>query len=760
MDSLLPDSILIGALKLEPIWSWWRVLGASGLLLTLAIIPYLTAQRHLSQSRRRLLLGLRLASALVLIAAMFRPAVLSEEDKDDSLVLFILADESRSMTTNDGPGGITRRQALLNTFQVSRETLEMLEGKVEIRWYNFAEGLRQVDQLSENAEGDFTQIGVTLRQLLDETREEKSYLGIVLLGDGAQRAVPPNDIDPRTQAELFARQRQIPIYTTTFGGVTIADSTKDLSVEDLLVDPLVFEKKAVPITAKIRINGAAGQKLSVRLLVENRSGVPIGQSGEMQPVEATGNAKSATTVQTTENQAVLPVELSFIPQVAGSYKIALEVVAIDGEMRKENNRLETVISVRKGGLNVAYFDKFRPEQKFIRHVNASDKIQLDYFPVRSGNEFQTKIDPVLFEPGKYDVYIIGDVPATVFGEPIISQLRSRIANDRVGFLMTGGAASFGPGGWGAPGLSLERYLPVKLSPEPAHSNKALKMVPTRQGLRDYVMRLDSPENNRQKWASLAPMAGANLLEKKNEAVAVLAESETDQIPLLFAHEVGGARIMAFGCDTTYQWYLAGQEAEHQQFWQQLILWLAHKEADDDLPVWVTVEPRNFSPDQKVPLRFGARNAEGQPLEGADFTIDILEPDGRHEVIKRANGGGENDLVLPPQKKPGDYWVRVSAVHNNQQPGPDAWTRYVVDARDLEMENPAADPQLMDDIARLTGGSAINAEELGNFLTRKLQDIEELRYERLSPLWDNWFFLLLFVLLVSVEWFFRKRFGLI
>ncbi|WP_155362703.1 hypothetical protein [Gimesia benthica] len=34
-----------------------------------------------------------------------------------------------------------------------------------------------------------------------------------------------------------------------------------------------------------------------------------------------------------------------------------------------------------------------------------------------------------------------------------------------------------------------------------------------------------------------------------------------------------------------------------------------------------------------------------------------------------------------------------------------------------------------------------------------------RYRRIS-LWDNWYFLLLFVLLISLEWFLRKKKGLV
>ena len=85
---------------------------------------------------------------------------------------------------------------------------------------------------------------------------------------------------------------------------------------------------------------------------------------------------------------------------------------MDGELKLTNNRRETLLTVQKGGVNVAYFDTVRDEQEAIRQIGESRQIQLDYFWVRSG-EFatQSRIDPSIFDPGRYDVFIIGDVKA-------------------------------------------------------------------------------------------------------------------------------------------------------------------------------------------------------------------------------------------------------------------------------------------------------------------------------------------------------------
>ena len=48
--------------------------------------------------------------------------------------------------------------------------------------------------------------------------------------------------------------------------------------------------------------------------------------------------------------------------------------------------------------------------------------------------------------------------------------------------------------------------------------------------------------------------------------------------------------------------------------------LARKELEGDQPVWVLVEPRNFSPQAAVSVEFGARDETRRPVADADFNI--------------------------------------------------------------------------------------------------------------------------------------------
>ena len=739
-------------------------------LLLVVVVTYPPRVRHLSVGWGRLLLGLRLLAALVLVFAMLRPALRFTETDTESAQLLIVTDVSASMATPDGPGGTTRREALLQTLAEAESVLQELAERVDVRFVDFAEEMTAVDGPQESAEGSFTAIGPTI----DEIRREdtgKRLFAVMLMSDGAQRAVAPFDLDPRTAARTFAEQRGVPIHTVTYGTSDPSTGVLDLSVEDLLVDPVTFEKKSVPVQAQVRLLGAAGQRVRIRLLQENRQGLAPGTTGPLEPVPFLSGSKPAEEITPQSNDQTVSVELSLVATTPGEYKIAVEAVPLEGELKTTNNRLESLLTVRKGGLKVAFFDTIgRSEPKFVNELNATAKIELDWQVMLPGRlAARTEINPSLFDPGQYDVYVIGDVPASAFRQgqgDLLRELEARV-NDGAGLMMIGGQHSFGPGGYGA--TPLADLLPVVMSPgetipedatDPgAHYQRRLQMLPERSGLRHYVMNVD-PRDNAGAWEDLPPLLGANRLIPK-ETADVLAATP-DGIPLLMAAETGRARTVAFATDSTWLWHMHGHEDVHQRFWQQMILWLARKELEGDQPVWVLVEPRNYAPQAEVTPTFGARDENGQPIPEATFTVTVAKPDGSTAELTPQRSSVNRFATFDETQTPGDYWVTVTAKNGDVAVGLPATTRFLVDPRDPELDNPAADPDLMAEIAALTGTAAVAPENVVSFLENLLNAglTTELTQHTQINLWDGWPLLLMFVLLMTAEWFFRKRRGLV
>ena len=113
-------------------------------------------------------------------------------------------------------------------------------------------------------------------------------------------------------------------------------------------------------------------------------------------------------------------------------------------------------------------------------------------------------------------------------------------------------------------------------------------------------------------------------------------------------------------------------------------------------------------------------------------------------------------------QPGDYSARVQAVLDGQSHG-SAVTRFLANARDPELDNPSADPDMMRELAHASGGVFLSPtqllERLEHFAAHGLPG-RTLKRDRHVNLWDNWYSLLLFAGLMTFEWAVRKKSGLV
>lgn len=729
---------------------------------------YRAKLERLSSFRGKLLLGLRMASLLILLFVFLRPSIEFTSSETEGMVLIMVGDSSRSMETPDGPGSISRRQALLNTLDENSETLQKLSEKVTLQRYDFDESLFERDSLELSTDGEQTAVGASLEELLQETTNER-VVGVLLMTDGAQRAFAPLNTDPRTVALRYGEQR-IPIHPVPFGGTGQSENALDLVIEDLFVDPIAFENTTIPVTVRLRALGAAGRKVKVRLMTEDRRARAPGDVGPLGTPQITGDDRPVKEITINSSNEVQTIDLSFTPQIMGEFKLRVEAEPLAKEVKTINNSRETIITVQKGGIRVAYLHSIPPEAKFILKVGGTEQIQIESNLLYLGAlKKQNRIPDDWFEPNRFDVYMIGDIPAELLTKEQMSALASRVSEDGAGFIMLGGLRSFGPGGYA--GTPLEELLPVEMkqaeksdgrvAPD-LHYFQNLQMLPTGRGGTHYLMRLDNATNPNTIWSKLPPLQKANKLKPRHQLVEVLAQSE-EGAPLLFAHEFGRARVLAFAGDTTWLWHLNGFQQEHTRFWQQVILWLSRKEFDNDSSVWARVDPRNFRQGQRVPITFGARDDRGEPLANANFQVTVKTPDGKEFSPSFQGSGGERALEINNTELPGDYWVKVDATLDGQPIGPSAWTRFLIDAGDPELDNPAADYQLLEEIAKLSGGSMILPEDLDDYLEQlqneRLPSLELTEIHR-NSLWDNSYVMLLFVFIISSEWFLRKKSGLV
>jgi len=743
--------------------SYLLVCSAALVLVALAMLG--PARGKTTRGRRMTLLGIRLAVIVLVVLAMLRPTLVYTKTEKQAATLILLADRSRSMSVPDEGGGKTRWEALRRTLADAKRALSKLAEDFEVRAYTFDSEAHPADvvkgeiQLGDGPDGAQTAIGSVLE---DVFRQEagKRLLGIVLLSDGAQRAHAPRDVLPQTAASRL-KPLGYPLFTVRLGKSRGLGQAQDVAVKDLVANERVFVKNELSVTGQFRVDGYVNREIPVQLLVE-------ASSGRMEPV-------AQETLKPTADGELIPVKFTYVPQLPGEYKITLEVVGQPGELVGTNNRLSTFVNVLKGGLNVLYLESFPPraEQKYLRWaLDASPDIDVDTVHVNPRRPETRPSDLAdRFKPGKYEVYILGDLDASVFQAGELKDLAESVSKG-AGLIMLGGFHSFGPGGYAE--TPLAGVLPVTMNrlerqgldeeiSEDLHLPGPLKMTPTQIGAVRFPMMLGgNAQESRAAWARLPPLLGANRfrVEALKRGAEVFAQAGPDR-PLLVAHVYGDGRVMAFAGDSTWRWWMRGYEAAHKRFWRQVVLWLARKDESLEGNVWIKLGARRVNPGQRVEFSVGAQSPSGGPVENADYKAEIVLPDGTERPIELVRSHAQMTGSVRATQAPGDYAVCVTASKDGQPLG-SARSRFLVFEQDLELDNPAADATVLESLAAMTGGRSLVPEELPSLIERLAEDTEglEVRTETKKSLWDTWGLFALVVGLLGTEWYLRKRWGLV
>lgn len=714
----------------HPIWSWPIVAAAWVVLAALAQWTY----RQGTPGRRWLLTLRHLAIALA-IFGLWRPGVVFSKLIKQTAVLAIVADKSQSMLLRDMWDDQTRHQALVRLWKESADDLAAIEEVVRVRPFHFDRQLGEGILPDNEPTGEQTAIGTALSQLLEKTAGER-LAGAILLTDG----VNTSGIAPTTMAKQFGAQR-VPLHVFGFGRETAGEQIRDVAARSLLANATVFAKNKMTVRGEFQAPGFSGRPITVRLLLDG--------------------VEKARGVVTPKGDTKALIDLTAVPETPGDVKVTLEAEPQVGELLPTNNSVSTYVSVLGGGLSVLAIEgKYRYwEPKYLRWaLDQSPDIELNQLFLLGADG---KVEPIpegIFAPGRFDVIILGDVPASRFPSDQIRQLATLVQRG-AGLLMIGGYESFGPGGWAS--TPLADVLPVAMRRGDGQLSEPLLLIPTDLGVRHFVLR-QAPElkENQAVWQSLRPLDGGSTWGDAKPNAQVLAATPKG-LPLLVAQDVGGGRSMVFAGDTTWRWRRdpAGIAA-HARFWRQVVLWLAHKEDQLGTVIRVRLAKRRLAVGEKLPIEVKIEDAAGTPITDAQIQAFVTTPDDKRIPVDLFRQGDEYRASFWQSESPGDYSLTVAVNKGGASLG-SRQVKFLVHAENVELIQLAADLGALRAMAAASGGDYHSPEDLPKFL-RSLKD-KKLELEVTQPiaesLWDRWPVFVLFAIALSAEWIERKRRGL-
>lgn len=775
---------MLETLSFDPVFPWW-VIGAFA-----AVAIVLSSLRpgfgDLSLSKQRTLLALRLLAALLLLLAMIRPGFLSVESRKQRAVIPVLLDLSKSMSLPNAAQGETRYQAaqqVLNKLSAFKERLS--EQDVELLVYGFDREVyplrTSADQpavAKDNPEGEAAAIDLPEKPVGRESdllgaiesvvrlNRNRRIAGFLMLTDGV-----PNVIRPKTTASEVTRSlaaRDVPFHGMIFGPSTVAEDFLDAGVESMPDNLAGFAENEIEFRAGVRLRGFNGRTVPVQLVVRK----PDGQEFVAQTKQITA----------TSPDQLSQVDFNYLPDVPGGYKLQVKVPDQPREVALTNNLLSAYLQAFPGGLRVLYITgDLQFEYHFmVRSLQASRDIQVKPVWIDSTDRTRWPIDLSReLNDNSFDVVVLDNIDSSALnGERgNLTILADSVLKGR-GLLMIGGYHSFGPGGYGE--TPLAEVLPIRMSRNQRqefeaplrtdmHFEEPLAMRPA---MDHYITRFGEGDGSATvaMWEQLPKLRGANRLGRLKDSAMVLLESE-ERDPLLVAGNYGG-RVLAFAGDSTYLWIRAGFEQQHQQFWRQLMLWLAARDVAGDERVWMRLAKRRIMSGDVLHAAAGVRGEGGENVDGVQIAATLSSPDGTTRAIPfsmqadraQFNGSVEAEFITAG----GVYRLEVVMSKDNVEIGRESQEFDVVDI-DAETVIPIADISLVQQLVDTTqeaGGQLWTMPQLESLADSLIKSTEklELKIPQLwrfgDTTWDAYGFVVVLFVVMMLQWGLRKYWGLV
>ena len=647
------------------------------------------------------------------------------------------------------------------------------------------------------AELQSTDIAAGLQRVMTDANLP-NLAGVVLFSEGQHNA----ESDLGSVADRLGRFG-VPVYPVALGSQA---PPTDAAVLEAEAPETVFAGDALNVAAKVKLDGLAGRTVTVslrqgqRVLDRQTLQVPPGPSFRTQvqlshEPEKPGVANYQVAIEAGDGEVL--AENNHAPVVVSVTDQRVQLLMIEGRPRWEFRYLKNLFAARDRGIKLQYV-LFEPDR--VAGLGQPDRIvaAAGLPPKRIQ---ATALPAEVAEWLKFDVIILGDVAPEDLGPAAVDALETFVA-DRGGTLIVIAGPLHMPMAYR--GTPLEALLPVRLSAASATGGAVQSPIGddgfafalTAAG-RDHVVTRQAaePERNQAIWGDMPPMYWRWLSGGAKPTAEVLAYAHPANAPaflaetpagapadegtlarrrrywqqqaLLAVQPVGLGRVMALTFDRTWRFRYRTGDLYHHKFWGQVMRWAtAGKLPAGTENVKLGTDRARYGPGERVTVRARLVQDDLTPVVSESVMAEIYS-EGKLVHRTPLNYQSDSPGLYVGQAgpfEPGSYRVRLTGPAVGPLLPEDQAEKVVTDfgvlaAVPAEQAELAADRGALGHLATLTGGTLLDAWRvdelpalLGSGLTVQVQRRQHL-------LWNQWWYLLAILAVLTAEWLLRKKVGL-
>lgn len=706
--------------------------------------------------QRFFLLMLRLTAVAAVLCLLFNPGKWVNPVDRIERPWLVLADVSASMAQPEVNGS---NRAATVTKLIEQARTHAKQAKIPLRVLPFAGTLNTAVETLPPSTGDATRILPAVSQALqDASSAGEPLAGVIVLSDGRQTLrSTPADLEA---LGLRARSRGVAVHTVAIGG--------DAPPPDLAL-----------IQPRASLTAFSGQPLRIPFALQSTGLSPLRPVVTLRDAE--GRELATQTLEVPAGKIVAAVIELKAPSASARWTLETPVVA--GEVKSANNSAFLHIRILESKTRVflvegaPYWDsKFLAQllrQQPHMDVRSIHRISDErYFRIDSGEDKNEETKHPVFpetieELARYDLVVFGKNIDPFLTDSRAEMLRAYVRDHGGAVLFARGKATTGTV------AALEPLEPVAWA---AAGTGDFRFTPNRDGEAAGLFGEALPAPDASLWKSLPNLKDGRQVSMVKPFTRVLADgvpesagvsltSSSGKFPALLVRRYGQGVTGLVNGDGLWKWDFFPEARElgncYEDFWTQLIQWMASYS--------------EFLPGQDFSLRLPATRGEAGATLAAAISyrgsmpapqpvIEITAPDGSSNKTSPAAVPDPTGRLLwrasfTPDK-PGTWKLRVVDPRPQAPPAPEAM--FTVPAPPTENDDLSADPAFLADLATATGGETMASTGFAEFLTKHLASNPPVSRESgavWKPAWNSAAIALIIALLLSTEWFIRRRIGL-
>ncbi|MFC1557480.1 hypothetical protein ACFL5L_05805 [candidate division KSB1 bacterium] len=686
--------------------------------------------------RRRLLLALlRAVSITALIAMLFAPllSITTEQDKKPSLALLI--DTSKSMNISDKSG--SRRQTAMDILRSSE--LQTLQQDFAVQVYGFnrmvsAYGPVMPDSVSFDGEG--TDISAAIRTVADANQSE-DLRGILLLSDGVHNLGE----NPVRSAE----QAGIPIYTVGIGDPT---PQRDVLISNVQANEVAYKDTEIPVTVTVRSFGYSNTSASV-IMSEN------------------GTILKTELIRLPENNMEHAVTFEYEPSDTGIHRLEISITDQADEISLENNAREFLLKALESKTNILVVSG-RPNLDYsfmIRSLEKHENFDVTGVTVRPGGLYFTDEASIREQVSSSHLFILIDFPVLSAPGRLFELIRTEVTENRKPVLFIRGRE--------LPESRIGMYRDIlritDLTRLGREEEVYIRLTP--EALQHPLFRIsEDPDDNSALWNRVPPLftnpdmptpAPGSLYLGFVDPVRSLATSFQPDVPLIFINRSGERKTLFFNVYNLWRWkFMAlrdpGMSDVYDKLVENSVRWLINKE--DSKRVRFSTNKEFYTNGEEVIVNAQVYTENFDPVENAEVRVDFRRDGFTMNRILRSIGEGRYETRLEILE-PGEYAFSGEARYHERMLGSDNGS-FTIGVFSVEMLKTTADSILLAQMSEASRGRYYKQEEIRGILNELNNETITITDQHNIYIWNELWLLVLIIALLSLEWLFRKRWGLL